>query len=298
MPMRNNRISLWTGAVLQVVRANPDWVWLGIWVGGIGTLLLWDVFFLNAPALHLLLTALGNTLLAGTLVVLFALVLGWMSGTSLFVAERRGRRVTYFTVSFLVNIVRSVPQIVGMLAGYVVLTLIMERSGGIGASTLLFWMSVITAGVVFSDVTDLIRARVAQYAALDFYPAMLCSGVREGRIINIEILWKNSRAHLVHVMMSIFGMAIFLQCSIDFVLSVGLSTDVSAVNFPVTLGSLLATLDSKQDILAIGTAMTDPSYIGFLFTRHLQGVSVAFAITFTLLCVHQITDGIVRRHRL
>ncbi|MGA9121359.1 MAG: hypothetical protein WB699_18470 [Bacteroidota bacterium] len=296
--MPSSRFTRWKDTIFGFVDRYPDWLWFAVWIAGIGILLLWDLFFLNAPALHLLMTALGNTLLAGLLVVLFALLLGWGTGTALFLVERRRRRVLYLVSSFFINLLRSVPQIVGMLAGYVVLTIIIERTGGIDPSTLLFWMSVITAGVLFNDITDLIRARVTQFAALDFYPAMLCSGVREARIINIEILWKNSRAHLLHVMMSVFGMAVFLQCSIDFVVSVGLSTDVSAVNFPVTLGSLLATLDSKQDILAIGTALTDPSYFGFLFTRHLQGVSVAFAITFTLLCIHQITDGFVRRHRL
>ena len=44
--------------------------------------------------------------------------------------------------------------------------------------------------------------------------------------------------------------------------------------------------------------LTDPSYIPFLFTRHLQGISVAFAITFTILCAHNIATGYVRRHRL
>lgn len=280
------------------VSRYPDRTWLFLWLGGLGLLLLWDYAFLNAPALAMFLRALENTIFAGMLVVLLSLVAGWVSGTALFLAERRGYRLLYLLGSFLLNLIRSVPQIVGMLAGYVVLTLVIERNGGIQSSTLLFWMSVITAGVVFYDVTDLIRARIAQFAALDFYPAMLCSGVRESRILNIEILWKNSRAHLLQVMIGIFGMAVFLQCSIDFVLSVGLSTEVSSTNFPVTLGSLLATMDSKQDILAIGTTLTDPSYFPYLFTRHLQGISVAFAITFTLLCAYNIANGYVRRRRL
>ncbi len=296
--MSNERLPWWGRGPLALASRWPDLFWLVLWIGGLGVLLIWDLFFLNAPALRQFLNALENSLLAGALVVGFSLLFGWISGTWLFLAERRNHRLVYLFSAFVLNLIRSVPQIVGMLAGYVVLTLLIEQSAGLGPSTLLFWMSFITTCVVFYDVTDLIRSRISQFAALDFYPAMLCSGVRESRIINIEILWKNSRAHLLQVMIGVFGMAVFLQCSIDFVLSVGLSTDVSATNFPVTLGSLLATMDSKQDILAIGTALTSPSYLPELFTRHLQGMSVAFAITFTLLCVHNIGSGFVRRHRL
>ncbi|HTX98575.1 MAG TPA: hypothetical protein VMG09_01010 [Bacteroidota bacterium] len=296
--MSRERVGARTSRVLEIASARPDISWLVLWIAGLGILLLWDLFFLNAPALDRFINALANTMLAGFLVVAFSLLLGWLSGIWLFMTERRGLRTGYLLGSFLLNLVRSVPQIVGMLAGYVVLTLFIERNSGLNASTILCWMSLITTCVVFYDVTDLIRSRIAQFAALDFYPAMLCSGVRESRIINIEILWKNSRAHLLQVMIGVFGMAVFLQCSIDFVLSVGLSTDVSATNFPVTLGSLLATMDSKQDILAIGTVMTSPGYLPQLFTTHLQGVSVASAITFTLLCIHNIGNGFVRRHRL
>ena len=291
-------VSRANGRILEFAARYPDRLWLLLWVLGMGILLGWDFAFLNAPALHQLIDALTNSMIAGMMVVIFSLLLGWISGAALFLAERRGHHILYYVGSFIVNLVRSIPQIVGMLAGYVVLTLVIERNAGINPSTLLFWMSMITAGVVFYDVTDLVRSRIVQFASLDFYPAMLCSGVRESRIINIEILWKNSRAHLLQVMISVFGMALFLQCSIDFVLSVGLSAEVSATNFPITLGSLLATMDSKQDILSIGTALTAPSYLPYLLTRHLQGVSVAFVITYTLMCVHNVTNGFVRRHRL
>jgi ABC-type dipeptide/oligopeptide/nickel transport system permease subunit len=282
----------------EKLAARPDLLWLLVWLAGMGVLLLWDLAFLNNPALKRLLNALLNTLTAGLTVVVLALLLGWACGAGLYLLERRGRKGVYLTVSFLLNIVRSVPQIVGILAGYIVLTLLIEREVLVGPAALLFWMSAIVALFVFLDIADLVRGRIAQFAALDFYPAMLCCGVSEARIVNVEILWKNSRAHLLHAMIAVFGMAVFLQCSIDFILSVGLSTEVSATNFPVTLGGLLATMDSKQDILAVGTILTNPAYTGQLFFRHLQGLSVAFALIFTLLCIHTITAGFVRRRRL
>ena len=106
------------------------------------------------------------------------------------------------------------------------------------------------------------------------------------------------RLDLVHKGVAVFGMAIFLQCSIDFILSVGLSAEVSSTNFPATLGSMLARMDSKQDILAIGSLFSDVGSFSRLFTEHLQGVSVAAVIVFTLLCVYQISNGFVKRHSL
>jgi hypothetical protein len=97
---------------------------------------------------------------------------------------------------------------------------------------------------------------------------------------------------------SVFGRAIFLVCSIDFIISVGLSTEVSLTNFPPTLGSMLASLDSKQDILVIGSALTEPGLLPSLFFEHLQGIGVAFVTVFTLVCLYRISNGLVERHRL
>jgi hypothetical protein len=85
---------------------------------------------------------------------------------------------------------------------------------------------------------------------------------------------------------------------VDFIISVGLSTDVNSVSLPATLGSLLAKLDSKQDILAIGFTLTHPSYAPHLFFAHLQGLTTAFLIVFSLLCIYQIGNGYAERHRL
>ena len=295
--MRSGRYTAAASRARELAR-KPDLLWCLIWAAGIGLLLLWDLAFLNTPALERLLAALGNTIAAGLIVVVLALLLGWGSGTGLYLLARRGRTGGYLAGTFVLNLVRSIPQIVGILAGYVVLTLLMEREALTRPAALLFWMSAVIALFVFVDIADLVRQRIREFAALDFYPAMLTCGMSEARIVNVEILWKNSRAHLVHAMIAVFGMAVFLQCSIDFILSVGLSTDVSSVNFPVTLGGLLATMDSKQDVLAVGTVLTDPSYLPQLFFRHLQGISTAFALTFSLLCIHKVTAGFVWRERL
>jgi ABC-type dipeptide/oligopeptide/nickel transport system permease subunit len=268
-----------------------------VWLAGLTALGLWDAFFLNRPAFDLLRWAFLNTMVACTLVVLLSLFLGWVVGVMLHFLETR-RQPIYLVVTFLLNIIRSVPQIIGILGGYIVLTVFIEQEILRSPLSQLIWMAAVISLFVFLEVTDLVRERIAYYNTLDFFHAMVCCGIKESRIINREILWKNSRAHLLHKLVSIFGTAVFLQCSIDFIVSVGLSTDVSLSNFPSTLGNLLAKLDSKQDILAIGVVFTNFTAAPSLLFEHLQGISTAFAIVFTLVCVYKISGGLVKRYHL
>ncbi len=272
--------------------------WVFLWIAGVGLLWVWDLLFLNSPAFSLIRTALVNSLLAGLLVVLFSMTLGWASALLLYSLERRTNGGPYIGVTFLFNLIRSIPQIVGILLGYVGLTYLIVQDIVRTPFLQLLSMSLVVSLFVFLEVTDLIRERIRHYKQLDFFDAMLCCGIKESRIVNVEILRKNSLSHLVHKSVAVFGMAIFLQCSIDFILSVGLSAEVSSTNFPATLGSMLARMDSKQDILAISMVFSDLSYVSALCTRHLQGLSIAFAIVYTLVCVHNIANGLVRRYHL
>ena len=277
---------------------GKDTRWLLVWCTGTALLVLWDAVFLNQPAFLQLQTAFLNTLAASVCVVLFALLMGWAVGTGSYFLARAGNRGPHLLLTFFLNMIRSVPQIVGILIGYVILTLLIREELLQSRAYELLSMALVISVFVFLEVADLIRERIEYYQKLDFFQAMLCCGIRESRIVNIEILWKNSATHLLHKMISLFGVTIFLQCSIDFILSVGLSTDVSSSNFPTTLGSLLAKMDSKQDILAVGTLFANPGYVRALVTEHLQGISVACIIVFTLICIYQIANGFVRRHNL
>lgn len=277
---------------------NSDRFWMGAWVAGLGALWLWDIAFLNRPALAQLEKAFANTLLGGVLVVVFTLVLGHATALGLYFLERRPGRVPYLLFTFLLNLLRSIPQIVGILIGYVILTFFIQHDVLRSSYTQIVWTAFLISLFTFQELVDVIRERIEHFRQSDFFDAMLCSGVRESRIINVDVLWRNSLAHIVHKLIATFGRAVFLQCSIDFIISVGLSTDVSLSNFPPTLGGLLATMDSKQDILAVSVVFSDPGYLGQLLVRHLQGISVAFLIVFTLICIHKIANGFVRRYNL
>lgn len=282
----------------DAAKMRPDLIWALTWMGGVLALVLWDALFLNAPAFSLLVSAFLHSLFAGIVTVVLALLLGWAVGTGLFFLEKPGRRVVHLLLTFFLNIIRSVPQILGMLGGYVVLTMLIHQETLVGPSAQLLWMAGVTSLFLFLEVSDLVSERIRYYRALDFFPAMLCCGIKPGRIVNVEILWKNSASHLIHKSIALFGTALFLQCSIDFIISVGLSREVSLSNFPVTLGGLLARLDSKQDILALGKALTDFSYIPELLFRHLQGLSTAFTIVFSLVCAYRVANAYVRRKGL
>ncbi len=277
---------------------RKDIRWALLWVGGLIVLGVWLLLFLNTPARIRIQTAFLNTLFGALIAVFVALFLGWGTALALHAFERGGKRVAYLAGTFVLNLFRSIPQMVGMLVGYAVITTLILRGNLPSPLVQILFTSLITALFVFQEVVDLIRERVRHYEQLEFVNALLVCGVPPRVIINKEILLKNSLAHLIQKSVSLFGRAIFLICSIDFIISVGLSTEVNLVNLPTTLGSMLANLDSKQDILVIGSVLTDPGMFGSLFFEHLQGVSVAFLIVYSLLCIHRMAGGIMERYRL
>jgi ABC-type dipeptide/oligopeptide/nickel transport system permease subunit len=277
---------------------QKDKLWLLIWLSGIGLLWIWNKLYLNPPALARIELGFFYTVIVAVMVIVFSIILGWSLGVGLYFLENSRYNGPYLVATFLLNIIRSIPQIVGILIGYILITLWLQ-SGALRSTAAIILIIAFTISLfVFLEIVDLIRERIAYYKRLDFYNAMLVCGIRESRIINREILWKNSMAHIFNKLISVFGIAIFLLCSIDFIISVGLSTEVSSANLPVTLGSLLAKIDSKQDILAIGNALINPGYFSRLFFEHLQGITVAFLIVFTLLCIYKISNGFARRYEL
>ena len=277
---------------------KKDLLWGALWLAGLGLTWGWLGLYLNAPARILVGTACIHTFAGAVAAVALALVIGW--GTALFLhfLESSRRRGAYLAASFVLNLLRSVPQIVGMLIGYVVITGLTLNEALASDTSRILATSFVTALFVFQEVVDLIRERIRHFESLEFVSALLVCGVPSRIIINREILLKNSMAYIVQKSVALFGRAIFLICSIDFIVSVGLSAEVSLSNLPVTLGSMLAKLDSKQDILAIGTALTDLRVVPTLFVEHLQGISVAFLIVYTLLCVYRIANGLMERYRL
>jgi ABC-type dipeptide/oligopeptide/nickel transport system permease subunit len=254
--------------------------------------------FLNKPALRFVVSGFVNTVTIACLVVIFTLAMAWCVTLGLHYLEDRKTKTGYMCVMFLLNMIRSIPQIIGILFGYVAVGLMVQNNVLHSNLTIFPLLAVSISLFVFIEFVDLMRERISHYKQLDFYNAMRVCGISEARIVNIDILWKNSRIHILNKLISVFGAAIFLQCSVDFIISVGLSTDVNSSTLPATMGSMLANIDSKQDILAIGYALTHPLYTGSLFFEHLQGLTVAFLIVFSLMSINHISNGYAERHRL
>lgn len=284
--------------LLNRIYSQKDKFWLNIWLSTLGFMFIWDILFLNRPAFNLVIEGFVNTIIISILVVAFSFVIGWITSILIVKLESVRLHFPYFTLIFVLNIIRSIPQIVGILFGYIGITYLITGNILNNHWVIISTMASVISLFIFPEVIDLIRERINHFKKLDFYNAMKVCGISDNRIINFDILWKNSRVHILNKLIAIFGSAIFLQCTVDFIISVGLSTQVSSVNLPVTLGSLLAKIDSKQDILAIGNTLTDPGYFSHIFFEHLQGVTVAFLIVFTLLCIYRISNGFAERNRL
>jgi ABC-type dipeptide/oligopeptide/nickel transport system permease subunit len=259
---------------------------------------VWNALFLNKPAFERVVSTSFNTFTIALLTIVFTLLTGWLTTVTLHSLRSSQKGTLYLAVTFMLNLIRSVPQIVGILLGYVIVG-VLHETGILKPQFLLYFALAFNISLfVFIELVDLMRDRIDHYQKLDFYNAMRVCGIPERRIVNFHILWKNSRVHILNKLISVFGMAVFLLCSVDFIISVGLSTDASEVTLPATLGSLLAKIDSKQDILAVGYTLTHPSYFSNLFFQHLQGTTVAFLIVFTLLSFYNISNGFAERHRL
>lgn len=289
-----NKISGFAGKL----KNKKDIVWIGIYLAGMVLLLVWDMFYLNKPAFSRVLTAYFNSFFAGLAVIIFAALLGWGGALLEYYTRENGNKILRVFFEFVINLIKSIPQIIGILVGYIILTILISHDVISGKIFQLLWMSGVISVFVFMEVKELLDERIEYFRKSDFFDAMICCGIKESHIINYEIFWKNSRDHIIQKLISLLGITIFLQCSIDFIISVGLTTGVSLSGFPDTLGSVLAKLDSKQDILAIGNLITDPGYLPKIFTVHLQGINIAFLIIFSLLCLYKISNGYLRRKDL
>ena len=277
---------------------EKDRRWTFLWAITITAVGIWNFTFLNKPALEKIVSGFTNTFLISLIVVVMTLFLGWGLTLGLHFFQQKENHTGYIAITFLLNLIRSIPQIVGVLFSYIAIATLVDTGVLKGNVTIFPVMAFCMSVFIVTELIDLMRERIDHFKKLDFYNAMRVCGIAESRIINFDILWKNSRIHIFNKLISIFGSAIFLQCSVDFIISIGLSTDINPVSLPVTLGSLLAKIDSKQDILAIGNTLFHPGYLPQLFFQHLQGITIAFLIVFSLFCINNISNGYAERHRL
>ncbi len=278
--------------------AYPDIRWTLIWLTGVAVIVIWNGLFLNAPDRTLVITAFLQSLMISAGGVLSASAIAWCWMNAGEWAERRRNMGLSAVIRIAYDSIRSAPQIIGLLIGYAALTLLIRSETLREPLWIMAWMAACFAVVSAPELTELFQERITHFKKKDFFPAMRVCGFSEFRIINRDILWFNGRALFLQKCVSLFGVVLFLQCSIDFIISVGLTNDISSANFPSTLGSVLAKMNSKQDILAVGLSFSDPASIPSLLTDHLMGISTAALLVWTLICFFQIAHELTRRARL
>ncbi len=273
---------------------EQDKLWLFIFVAGLFLLFVWDLFFLNAPAFNRLIVSSVNTFLIALLAVAVSFLAAWGIVLLKHFFIRSNLGAAAYALDLALDFLESIPQVVWVLIAYFFALIVVDLSG---VALILFLVFIISFAFL-NEVIEELENRINHFKKSDFYNAMLVLGIKENKIINREILWSNSLAYLINKGVNVFASTIFLICSVDFIVSVGLTSNIALSNLPGTLGSLLGNLDSKQDILAIGNVFSDPLYITELLTKHLQGVSTAFVLIFTLIAAYKISNGLIKRKKL
>ncbi len=281
-------------ARLKDLRKAKDKLWVVIFLVGFFVIFAWNYFFLNEDAFNKWIEAIFYTYSLAGVTVLISFLFGW--GLALFkeLAESRGNSAAVLFVNLFLDFLKTAPQIIVLLFGYTVMIFYLRNAPALS----FVWLAFVLSLAFLNDVFDEMSNRIAVFRKSDFYNAMLISGIKESRIINRDILLLNSSAHLINRAVMVFSSAFFLLCSADFIVSVGLTENITLSGLPATLGNILAHVSSKEDILAVRELFSNPLYFPELFTTHLQGISAAAVLVFTLISAYKISNGIVERKRI
>jgi hypothetical protein len=89
--------------MLKQLFIKKDLRWTLIWILGILAAGIWDVLFLNKPALRQVTAGFINTFSIALLVAVFTLVLAWGVTLALHFLEARRNKTLYLLLTFLLN---------------------------------------------------------------------------------------------------------------------------------------------------------------------------------------------------
>jgi ABC-type methionine transport system permease subunit len=157
---------------MKNILSHKDTRWISIWIIGSFLLLIWDVLFLNKPAFQKVISGFFNTFIIALMVVLFTLMSGWLVTLLLHSLQSRSNKTLYLIVTFFLNLIRSVPQIIGVLFAYVAITLLVEGAVISSKPLIMVIMAACISMVIFLELVDLMRDRIDHFLRLDFYSAM------------------------------------------------------------------------------------------------------------------------------
>ncbi len=268
-------------------------LWVSIYLISFFAIFVWNLLFLNSSAFKMLSSAIFNTFVISLFAVLVSLLLGIFFAFAT-EANFRFNSVIRFLVKFILDSINSIPQILLLLSSYVFLIIFFYNNELAQMLWLVFSLSIIYANDFFIEISN----RIQYFKKNEFYNASLILGISERKIIIKDILISNSKNHLLNRIILVFSSMIFLFSSVDFIISVGLSTNLSLAELPKTLGNILASLDSKQDILAISMLIKNPLYLSEILTTHLEGITAASILILTLISSYKISNSLIQKMKL
>jgi hypothetical protein len=235
---------------------------------------------LNGDDSIALISAIANTAFSISLTILFVFIIG-ISLTILNEYSPYIRKA--------VMLIQLIPQIVWLIIAYSFLNEIIVQYA-IGYMGIISSSAIMFSFVLLPNVFLFLEERLNYEKEHGAYYPLRTLGVSLLRSILSEVLWRQNRVHLFLKMCALVASLFFLQISIEFIISVGLSETIGVINFPLSLGQLLVQIGSKQDLLAVAYSLFNPSYLSTLFSQHLFGLSIAFCIFTGMITSYKISS--------
>ena len=127
--------------ISRILQQRKDIRWLSFWFLGMIVVWIWDALFLDPLSYELVQAAIFNTFFGAGAAVAAALGLGWGGALLLYFLENGKKRFFYLPILFMVNLIRSVPQIIGLLIGYIILSFWMDYGVLQSAAGQTLWMA-------------------------------------------------------------------------------------------------------------------------------------------------------------
>jgi len=169
-------------------KSDPAKFWFRIMIVGLLLIYLWNAAFLYESGFKRWQAALFNSIFVSFVASLLSIFLGWFFSYYKYINEYLDKVVVSKTIIFFIDAIKSIPQVIGALTGYAILTNLTARDYNLSSFVLLILLSFILGLFLFVEAYDMFNERIAYYKDKDFISALRVLGMKESSIINKEIL--------------------------------------------------------------------------------------------------------------
>jgi hypothetical protein len=271
---------------------NRSKYWIFFFLISITVIFIWDKIYLNERSFTLVFNAYLNSILIAVLAIIIVISASWLLSLLSSI-----NNVLKQIVYFFMNQGILIPQVLIVLFGQTILNILIVSGHLNNSIEYMIYSSIILSFSLLSESLTFFINRIELLKERGFYESMTSLNIRKWRIVHFDILWDNSRKIIITKAVSLFATVFFIQVIVDFIISVGLSRDLSQFNFPPSLGTVLADTTSKEDLLYVQHIIKNPSLIKNLFYRHLQGISLVAMLFVTLLSMVKYSSEQLMRNK-